>query len=80
MYQMNATIEVPVTVLSDGTATIVIQPYSAPYRAVLNGPGFPFVNVAGTAGNFPMSTNTYSMDGPFYSQYGNIINYAIDSV
>lgn len=80
MYQMNSRVQIPVTMLSDGTTCIVVNPFSAVNGAFGSNLSYlPFI-----AQSTLSSTNPYNnaqsivTTGPFNSQLANIINYGVD--
>jgi hypothetical protein len=72
----------PVTTLADGTAIAIIVPYFA-FNAgwAVNNNVLPFSSVASGSSTFPYAAApSYNAVGPFNTQIGNAITYAIDSV
>lgn len=80
MYQMNSRVQIPVTILPDGTTCIVICPYSSVNGAF--GPNqqyLPFVAQSTSNSSTPyINTQAITTIGPFNSQYANMINYGVD--
>jgi hypothetical protein len=75
---------VPVTTLADGTALATIVPMSAVYGVfAVNSNFIPFCSIAtgSTTNPFaaaPLYSNTNN--GPFQSQLGSIVNFAVDGL
>lgn len=82
MYGMSARIEVPITTLSDGTATLVVVPNSIMGIAVLSGnyKVLPFVSLATSTGNFLWTNTPTTYNAPFASQFVNSSTFAWDHV
>lgn len=76
-------LEVPVSILSDGTACVVIAPNSLftnnTYTAGTSS-FVPFVSVSGSSSTAPFLTIPTNAQSPFYTQAANISTYALDSL
>ena len=67
--------------LADGTATVVICPYSSILGiADPSGSFLPFIQISNTVGNYPYQNLNPATNivGPFNNQVLSIINYGID--
>lgn len=80
MYQMNSRVQIPVTILPDGTTCIVVNPFSAVNGAFGSNLSYlPFLAQSTLNSTYPYNnTQLIVSTGPFNSQLANIINYGVD--
>lgn len=81
MYQMSATVEIPITTLADGTALVTINPNGAAYSQwVLSSNVIPFASLSAGSSTLPFATTPQvNNPGPFAGQAGNTSRYAVDT-
>lgn len=83
MYQMSAISQIPVVTATDGSAYVVIQPYSVFYpTGFLNGQYLSYIvtsSLTTTSGNNPYGVTSTLYAGSLNGQMANTVNFAIDT-